>query len=88
MGRIGNFFSKIGRGIRRGVGWTSEHVIRPLSNVISSPAGGIILNTLGPVGKTISMAGRAVHAGYNIYDALKPKPKAIQPNIDKKISNT
>jgi hypothetical protein len=66
MGRRGDFFRKIGRGIKRGKVWVSDHWIRPMSNLISNSVAGMTLDSLGPVWRVVSMAGRAVHMEYNI----------------------
>jgi hypothetical protein len=80
MGRIGQFFHKIGRGIKRGIGWVSDHVIKPVAEVVSNPIVGMGLSALGPVGRVVSTAGNLVHAGYGIHGMVQdmknapPKP--------------
>jgi hypothetical protein len=69
MGRIGNFFRKIGRGIKKAAVWTSKNIIRPVVNHINNNSVvGAALDTLGPIGTGIKTAARAAGKAYNVYD--------------------
>jgi hypothetical protein len=86
MGRIGDSFRKIGRGIKKGICWVSDHVIRPVAEVVSNPIVGMGLSALGPVGREVSTAGSIVNAGFGIHDMVKdinrtpPKPPPLITN--------
>jgi phage-related protein len=88
MGRIGDFFRKVGRGIKKvgqgiwtGVKWVGNNVGRPVANIIANPASQALLSSIpGPYGKIIGAVGGAVHAGINIMDGLRG-PKQSQPPL-------
>jgi hypothetical protein len=84
MGRIGNFFRKVGKGIKKvgqgiwtGAKWVGNNVVRPVASLISHPGAQAILGSLGPIGQGIARVGRLVQDGINVYDEVrKPKPPA------------
>ena len=50
MGRIGNFFKKVWRGIKKGASWVHKKILKPIGNVarkIVGKAGGAIGTTVG-----------------------------------------
>jgi phage-related protein len=87
MGRIGDFFRKVGRGIKKvgqgiwtGVKWAGNNVVRPVARIISHPAAQTLLTTGGgPYGKAVAAIGGAVQSGINIYDGIRGGPKQAQP---------
>jgi hypothetical protein len=82
MGRIGDFFRKIGRGIKKAAGWVSDKIIKPVSGVISNPLVSMGLGALGPVGKVITAAGNVAHGVYEHHDkqkAMRTPPVKTQP---------
>jgi hypothetical protein len=69
MGRIGNFFKKIGKGIKKAAVWTSQNVIRPVVHHINNNSVvGAVLDHLGPVGSGIKTAARLAGKAYSVYD--------------------
>jgi hypothetical protein len=71
MGRLGNFFRKIGRGVKKAAVWTSKNIIRPLVKQINGNPDGIIgkaVDSLGPVGANIKSAAKMAERAYNVYD--------------------
>jgi hypothetical protein len=76
MGRIGDFFRKVGRGIKKAAGWASEHIVRPAVKIINHPLIQTGLSKLGPIGAGIAAVGGAAGTAYGIYDKLKNRGRA------------
>jgi hypothetical protein len=72
MARIGNFFRKIGGGIKKAAVWTSKNIVRPaVKHINQNFLVGAALDTLGPVGTAIKLGARAAGAAYHLYDNRK-----------------
>jgi hypothetical protein len=84
MGRIGNFFRNVGKGMKKvgqgiwtGAKWVGNNVIRPVAKIISHPATQALLSNLGPKGQIIGSIGSAVNGAINIYDGIKGEPPKV-----------
>jgi hypothetical protein len=79
MGRIGNFFRKIGRGISKVGHGISNYVIRPAAKILGHPiATAILTKTLGPKGLAISGAAKAVNGVYSLIDKKKEEKPSVE----------
>jgi hypothetical protein len=61
MGRIGNFFKRVGRGIKKGAGFFAQNILRPISYVASNPITEALINAIKPgVGPAVQGVGGVV----------------------------
>jgi hypothetical protein len=82
MGRLTNFFRKVGHGIRRGLHWIGENVLpvaRRIVDVAKNPAVRGLISQIPVVGAPLAGAIGAVDTGLGVAERLRDRFKPPAP---------